>query len=167
MFLNLSPAPKTPPHNVAVEWLPDATAMRVSFTRLSIVEANSINITYTIRYSSSPFTLKRESQIMMVEVKMMDNTTVIGGLSPTLDYHVVVDATNNHGTMSSTPQMLQAGMKHLYFSKLSDIGIVTLVPPSLCLLFASYSIKPFALTFTVSTPAINLYHSMIGLFLFK
>ena len=89
-----------------VDWLPDRTGMSVSFTRLTIVEANSISITYYIRHSSSPLT-KREATKTVVREK--DNTTVISGLDPSLDYHVIVDATNSHGTKSSPPQILPAG----------------------------------------------------------
>ena len=83
--------------------------MNVSFTRLTIVEANSINIIYSIRYSPSPLTAKRQSQVKMTTVKETDNSTLIGGLDPSLDYHVIVDATNSHGTKSSSPHLLHAG----------------------------------------------------------
>ena len=100
-------APKIAPGDVEVEWLPNDTAMNVSFTRLTIVEANSIHINYFIRYSSSPL-VKRD--VDNKTVKMNDgSTTVIGGLDPYLDYHVVVDATNSHGTKSSSPYLLHAG----------------------------------------------------------
>ena len=100
-------APKIAPGDVEVEWLPNGTAMNVSFTRLTIVEANSIHINYFIRYSSSPL-VKRD--VDNKTVKMNDgSTTVIGGLDPYLDYHVVVDATNSRGTKSSSPYLLHTG----------------------------------------------------------
>ena len=53
LHLYYIPAPISPPHNVMVERLPNGTAMNVSFTRLSIVEARSINITYTLSSTHS------------------------------------------------------------------------------------------------------------------
>ena len=100
-------APKIAPGDVEVEWLPNGTAVNVSFTRLTIVEANSIHINYFIRYSSSPL-VKRDVDKMTVNVND-GSTTVVGGLDPYLDYHVVVDATNSHGTKSSSPYLLHAG----------------------------------------------------------
>ena len=93
-----------------VKWLPNATAMNVSFTRLTIVEANSIGITYNIRYSPSPLA-KRQSEMKMATVKENENTAMISGLDPYQNYHVVVDATNSHGTKSSPSHLLPAGYK--------------------------------------------------------
>ena len=104
-------APKIAPNDVIVEWLPNATAMNVSFTRLTIVEANSIGITYNIRYSPSPLA-KRQSEVKMATVKENENTAIISRLDPYQNYHVVVDATNSHGTKSSSSHLLPAGYKH-------------------------------------------------------
>ena len=93
-----------------VEWLPNATAMNVSFMRLTIVEANSIDITYIIRYSPSPLA-KGQSEVKMATVKENENTAVISGLDPYQNYHVVIDATNSHGTKSSSSHLLTAGYK--------------------------------------------------------
>ena len=93
-----------------VEWLPIATVMNVSFTRLTIVEANSIGITYNIRYSLSPLA-KRQFEMKMATVKENENTAVISGLDPYQNYHVVVDAINSHGTKSSSSHLLHAGYK--------------------------------------------------------
>ena len=46
----------------------------------------------------------------MTVVIEKDNITVISGLDPSLDYHVIVDATNSHGTKSSPSQILPAGI---------------------------------------------------------
>ena len=91
-----------------IEWLPNATAMNVLFTRLTIVEANSIDIMYNIRYSPSPLA-KRQSEMKMATVKENENTAVVSGLDPYQDYHVVVDAINSHGTKSSPSHLLYAG----------------------------------------------------------
>ena len=122
-----------------VEWLSNATAMNVSFTRLTIVEANSIGITYNIRYSPSPLA-KRQSEMKMATVKENKNTAVIGGLDPYQDYHVVVDATNSHGTKSSSSHLLHAGYK-----------------------FRHRFILPHLLCFAFLLPA-NLLQSMSALF---
>ena len=79
-----------------------------TFTKLSVVEANSVNISYYISYSTSPL-IKRHSELKRVAVREKDNATVIGGLDPSLDYQVIVEATNSHGTKSS-PHILTAGV---------------------------------------------------------
>ena len=102
-------APKSGPHDVKVDWLLSGTEMSVSFTKLSVVEANSVNISYYISYSTSPL-IKRQSEVKRVGVREKDNATVIGGVDPSLDYKVIVEATNSHGTKSSSPHILTAGV---------------------------------------------------------
>ena len=102
-------APKSGPHDVKVDWLLSGTEMSVSFTKLSVVEANSVNISYYISYSTSPL-IKRQSEVKRVAVREKDNATVIGGVDPSLDYQVIVEATNSHGTKSSSPYILTAGV---------------------------------------------------------
>ena len=92
-----------------VDWLLSGTEMSVSFTKLSVVEANSVNISYYISYSTSPL-IKRQSEVKRVAVREKDNASVIGGLDPSLDYQVIVEATNSHGTKSSSPHILTAGV---------------------------------------------------------
>ena len=82
--------------------------MNVSFSRLTVIEANSVHVTYSIRYSPSALD-NRQVMVKMATVKGNDSTAVIGGLDPYVDYHVVVDATNSHGTKSSSPYLLHAG----------------------------------------------------------
>ena len=112
-----------------VEWLPNATVMNVSFMRLTIVEANSIDITYNIRYSPSPLA-KRQSEMKMATVKENENTAVISGLDPYQNYHVVVDAINSHGTKSSSSHLLHAGYKLRHRFILPHLLCVTLLLPT-------------------------------------
>ena len=81
------PAPISPPHNMMVERLPNGTAMNVSFTRLSIVEAHSINITYTVFYSLTTFSKREEP--MMIVVPDKEQYIIIGGLDPSRWIHYI------------------------------------------------------------------------------
>ena len=59
-------------------------AMNISFTRLTLVEARSLNVTYTVEYSPTPL-LKRQSNMKRVP----DNAShvVIRGLGPSRSVH--------------------------------------------------------------------------------
>ena len=107
-ILNFIPAPISPPHNVMVERLPNGTAMNVSFTRLSIVEARSINITYTVFYSLTTFSKREEP--MMIVVPDKEQYIIIGGLDPSETYHVQVRASNSIGNKSSSVQSVEPGI---------------------------------------------------------
>ena len=97
-----------------VERLPNGTAMNVSFTRLSIVEARSINITYTVFYSLTTFS-KREEPMMIVVPDKEQYNIIIGGLDPSETYHVQVRASNSIGNKSSSVQSVEPGIiiKHV------------------------------------------------------
>ena len=94
-------APTSAPHNVSVQRLPNGTAMNVSFIRLSIVEAQSVSVTYTVRYSLTAFR-KRQSNVKDVIVPEEERHVVIRGLDRATPYHVIVEASNSHGMMSSS-----------------------------------------------------------------
>ena len=94
-------APTSAPHNVSVQRLSSGTAMNVSFIRLSIVEAQSVSVTYTVRYSLTAFR-KRQSNVKDVIVPEEEHHVVIRGLDRATPYHVIVEASNSHGTMSSS-----------------------------------------------------------------
>ena len=96
-----------PPHNVTVQRLPDGTVMNVSFTRLSIVEAQSLNVTYTVRYSHRTFR-KRQSTPMEVTVPDKQSYMIITGLDPHTTYHVMVVVSNSLGSMSSTSLIINS-----------------------------------------------------------
>ena len=102
-------APESPPHNVSGNRLSNNTLMNVSFIGLSIVEAHSVNITYTVRYSSVEFQ-KRQSHVKEVVVPDNQHHMIIGGLDQSTTYHVVVDASNNNGTVSSSPFTVHPGI---------------------------------------------------------
>ena len=108
LHLYYIPAPISPPHNVMVERLPNGTAMNVSFTRLSIVEARSINITYTVFYSLTTFSKREEP--MMIVVPDKEQYIIIGGLDPSETYHVQVRASNSNGDKSSPVQSVEPGI---------------------------------------------------------
>ena len=99
------------PRDVKVERLPSGTAMNVSFTRLTIVEAHSLNVSYTVVYSLTPFP-KRQSNMKRVP----DNAShvVIRGLDPSATYHVIVVANNTVGKTNSSQMTLQPGTVSLF-----------------------------------------------------
>ena len=103
MYIPTLLAPQTPPHNVTAERLLDGSAMNVSFIRLSIVESRSLHANYTVRYSSTPSDKRRSSGQEEKAVPDQTQHVVIGGLDRDTTYHVIVDVTNEQGTMSSSP----------------------------------------------------------------
>ena len=108
MCIPILPAPRTPPHNVIVQRLPNGNAMNVSFVRLSLVEVRSLNVTYTVRYSHRPIR-KRQSTAVEVAVPDQQSYVVITGLDPHTTYHVVVVVSNGLGNMSSTSHIIKSG----------------------------------------------------------
>ena len=109
LTFHVLPAPQMPPHNVTVQRLPDGTAMNVSFTRLSLVEARSLNVTYTVRYSHTAFH-KRQSTPVEDAVPDQQSYVVIIGLDPHTTYHVVVVVSNSLGNMPSTSHIINSGI---------------------------------------------------------
>jgi len=85
--------PQRPPHNVTVERL-NGTAMNVSWTRLSVVEAQSIAVAYIVRYSPQN---GRKRQVREVMLPANQSYVVISGLDPVTIYRVEVFAINNIG----------------------------------------------------------------------
>ena len=94
-----------------VERLPNGTAMNVSFTRLSIVEARSVKITYTVFYSLTTFSKRQEP--MMVVVPDKEQYIIIGDLDQSKAYNVQVRASNSIGHKSSSVQSVEPGMYQL------------------------------------------------------
>lgn len=88
--------PQMPPHDVKVERL-NGTAMNVSWTRLSIVEAQSIAVSYVVSYSPQN---ARKRQVRDI-VPAIKSYVVISGLDPVIIYQVEVFASNDHN--QSTP----------------------------------------------------------------
>ena len=85
--------PQTPPHDVKVERL-NGTAMNVSLTRLSIVEAQSIAVSYVVSYSPQN---GRKRQVREAVIPASHSYVVISGLDPRTIYQVKVFAVNDHG----------------------------------------------------------------------
>ena len=81
----------------------NSTAMNVSFTRLSIVEARSVSVTYTVRYSPQT---SRKRQERAVPVPDGQSHVVIGGIDSGNAYGVVVVASNSIGMMPSEELIL-------------------------------------------------------------
>ena len=113
LCLPIHAAPRTPPHNVTVQRLPNGTAMNVSFVRLSLVEVQSINVTYTVRYSHIPIR-KRQSTAAEVAVPKRQSYVVITGLDPHTTYHVMVVVSNGLGNRSSTSHIIKSGTCTVY-----------------------------------------------------
>ena len=89
--------PQRPPHDVKVERL-NGTAMNVSLTRLSIVDSQSIAVSYVVSYSPRK---ARKRQVREVAVPASQSYVVISGLDPRTLYQVEVFAVNSHGQSSS------------------------------------------------------------------
>ena len=103
----LCTAPARPPHDVKVDRL-NGTAMNVSFTRLTIVEARSINVTYTVRYSPQSSRKRQEREATVPDGQ---SHVVIRGLVPAA-YTVVVVASNKIGKYSSEEHVLPGSLLH-------------------------------------------------------
>ena len=103
----IPPLVPSAPRDVKVERLLSGTAMNVSFTRLTLVEARSLNVAYTVVYSLTPL-LNRQSNMKRVP----DNAShvVIRGLDPSATYHVIVVANSTEGKNSSSQVTLQPGI---------------------------------------------------------
>ena len=82
------------PKDVAVVRV-NGTAMRVSFTPLTIVEARRISVAYFISYS--PRSCRKRQEGGEVRVPDGKNETVITGLDPKTEYDVVMYATDSDG----------------------------------------------------------------------
>ena len=82
-----------PPHDVKVERL-NGTAMNVSWTRLSIVEAQSIAVSYVVSYFPQN---ARKRQVRGIVLAAIKSYVVISGLDPGTIYRVEVFAMNDNG----------------------------------------------------------------------
>jgi len=108
--------PQMSPHNVTVERL-NGTAMNVSWTRLSVVEAQSIAVAYVVSYSPQNF---RKRQIREVVLPANQSYVVISGLNPVTIYQVEVFASNEYG--QSLPANAEyAGEFYTYVCNLDTI----------------------------------------------
>ena len=73
------------------------TAMNVSFTRLSIVEAKSVNVAYTVMYASRKYPVSN-----MVVVPDGQSNVMITGLDRDSEYIVkVIVSSNGHSSTSA------------------------------------------------------------------
>ena len=94
------PSVPDPPHDVEVKRL-NGTAMNVSFSNLSIVEARSLHVTYYISYS--PHTSRKRQTSSDVRVPDGSNSAVVTDLDPNFDYDVNVYATTTVGEGPRSP----------------------------------------------------------------
>ena len=92
-------APQNAPHNVKVERL-NGTTMNISFTRLSIVEAQGLSVAYTVRYFPQTSGGKRQAPSQSMEVPDGQSHLVVRGLDPktAYDVEVVVSANGEDAT---------------------------------------------------------------------
>ena len=87
---------------------PNGRSMNVSFSRLSIVEAQSIQITYSVVYSLVE-PVKRQSTENSVAVPDNQQYVIIENLDPSAAYNVMVVATNSEGSNSSSTLTVYPG----------------------------------------------------------
>ena len=99
------------PRDEKVKRLPSGTAMNVSFTRLTIVEARSLNVSYTVVYSLTPIPTRPSN---MKRVPDKASHVAIGGLDPSATYYVIVVANNTVGKNNSSQMTLLPGTVSLF-----------------------------------------------------
>ena len=117
-MLSSPTAPQNPPHDVKVE-RPNGNAIDVSFTRLSIVEAQSLSVTYIIRYSPQAMGDKRQADRTEKMVPDGKSHLVVSGLDPETTYDVdVVASANDEDAASDRVSALPPGT-HIMLYKLS------------------------------------------------
>ena len=108
-MMSIPPAPDVAPHNVMVIRNEDGLSMRVSFQRLSLVEAKRLTLYYFVSYSSSPGSgRRRQSGGGQVRVPDGQDSVEITGLDPDTEYEVTVftasDEEGNEPHIRSSPQ---------------------------------------------------------------
>ena len=90
-MVTIPPAPEVAPHNVTVVRSEDGLSMRVSFQRLSLVEAKRLTLYYFVSYTSSPGSLRRrQSGGGQVRVPDGESSVEVSGLDPDTEYEVTV-----------------------------------------------------------------------------
>ena len=146
------PAPEVAPHNVTVVRSEDGLSMRVSFQRLSLVEAKTLTLYYFVSYSSYPGSgRRRKSGGSQVRVPDGESSVEISGLDPYTEYEVTVftasdeDGREPHSeseTYRALPTASQSNQKHF--------------------LMLSLALPPFN-SLSFSLPALSLSHSAISL----
>ena len=99
------PSAPDPPRNLVVKRL-NGTAMNVSFSSLSIVEARSLHVTYYISYG--PRGSRKRQAPPDVRVPDGKNSVVITKLDPDLDYDVSMYATNGEGNKGAPSPTVEA-----------------------------------------------------------
>ena len=113
--------PQMPPHDVKVKRL-NGTAMNVSWTRLSIVEAQSIAVSYVVSYSPQS---ARKRQVRDI-VPAIKSYVVISGLDPGTIYHVQVFAMNDNG--QSIPVTAEITGEFCKYLLCLEIYLIYIVP---------------------------------------
>ena len=127
-------APQNPPHNVKVERI-NGTTMNVSFTRLSIVEAEGLSVAYTIRYSPQISGGKRQAPSQSMEVPDGQSHLVVGGLDPktTYDVEVVVSANGVDATSDRVSAPVPPGTRlSTHAITHTPLHLVSLFPDLVC-----------------------------------
>ena len=90
-LMSIPPAPEVAPHDVTVVRSEDGLSMRVSFQRLSLVEAKTLTLYYFVSYTSSPGSgRRRQSGGGQVRVPGHQSSVEITGLDPYTEYEVTV-----------------------------------------------------------------------------
>ena len=95
----------------------NGTAMNVSWTRLSVVEAQSIAVAYVVSYSPQNV---RKRQVREVVLPANQSYVVISGLDPVTIYQVEVLASNEYG-QSSPASAEYVGEFYTYVCNLDTI----------------------------------------------
>ena len=96
IYVYTPPAPEVAPHDVEVVRNEDGLSMRVSFQRLSLVEAKRLTLYYFVSYSSSPGSgRRRQSGGSQVRVPDGQDSVEITGLDPDTEYEVTMFTAND------------------------------------------------------------------------
>ena len=108
IYVYTPPAPDVAPHDVEVVRNEDGLSMRVSFQRLSLVEAKRLTLYYFVSYSSSPGSgRRRQSRGGQVRVPDGQESVEITRLDPDTEYEVAMftasDEEGNEAHVRSSP----------------------------------------------------------------
>ena len=90
-------APTVAPRDVQTTRL-NGTHMNISWELPSLVEARGFIASITITFMPSSESKRKKRQVMMIEAPGNSTSTVIGGLTPDLQYMVTVSASTSEGT---------------------------------------------------------------------
>ena len=101
LFVMWFSEPTRGPRDVKVVRLSETT-MNVSFTKLNVAEARSLNVTYTVTYS--PVSSRKRQEPQSKEVPSNQSYVIVTDLDPGISYDVRVLTSNPAGSAQTEPQ---------------------------------------------------------------